>query len=169
MPRVAAIVTAFLVLAPAGSAAPPGDAVYRKLCRAIEVRHVRPLFTHLPAPIQLGGSSDCAFAPRGDPADEVQVFLRIDDGDQTLWKHTGDRPYGTFRQLTLAHARAKWGYQGGRLPSVVDARHGAFTCTLVPLQGGHGLAVPSGAPLAAARTYARRLLGLCADVFAAYR
>ena len=60
------------------------------------------------------------------------VFLRIDDGDQTLWKHRGDHPYGTFRMLSGAGQHAKWGYQGGRLPSVVDARSGTFTCTLIP-------------------------------------
>jgi hypothetical protein len=168
--RIVVVATVCAALAAAAAtAAPPSEAVYRKLCRAIEPQHVRPLFKGAVAPVRLGGSSDCAFSPRGDPADVVQVFLRIDDGDQTLWKHTGDRPYGTFRPLVLAGRRAKWGYEGGRLPSVVDARRGAFTCTLVPLQGGRGLAVPAGAPLAAARAYAQRLLAVCRDVFAAYR
>ena len=163
------LIAAAALAASAATAAPPGAAVYRKLCKAIEPQHVRALFNRPMAPIQLGGSSDCAFSPRGDAADEVQVFLRIDDRDQTLWKHLGDRPYGTFRPLTMPGRRAKWGYEGGRLPSVVDARRGAFTCTLIPLEGGHGLAVPTGAPLAAARTFAQRLLALCGDVFAAYR
>ena len=83
------------------SSAPPTEATYRKLCRAIRVQHVRALFTGPVAPIRLGGSSDCAFFPRGSAAfgSGVQVFLRIDDGDQTLWKHRGDHPYGTFRML----------------------------------------------------------------------
>jgi hypothetical protein len=99
----------------AGAAAPPTEATYRKLCRSIQAEHVRALFTVPLAPIRLGGSSDCAFAPKGGNAlvDGVQVFLRIDDGDQTLWKHRGDHPYGTFRTLTGAGQHAKWGYQGG--------------------------------------------------------
>ena len=98
----------------------------------------------------------------------VKVFLRINDGDRMLWTHRGDRSYGTFRWLSKTHRLAKWGYEGGRLPSVVDARRGSFTCTLVPV-GTSGLAVPTGPALAAARTYARRLLPLCDDVYAAYR
>jgi hypothetical protein len=155
----------------AGAAVPaqsPGDAVYRKLCRAIRPQHVRALFSGAVAPIRLGGDADCAFSPRGgDPeVAGVKVFLRIDDGDRTLWAHRGDRPYGTFRRLVMTGGLAKWGYQGGRLPSVVDARRGSFTCTLIPV-GTAGLAVPTGPTLAAARTYARRLLSLCDDVYAA--
>jgi hypothetical protein len=159
-----------LVCATAASAGSPGDAVYRKLCRAIRPQHVRALFQGPVAPIRLGGSSDCAFSPRGTTPEleGVRVFLRIDDGDQTLWRHLGDRPYGTFRWLSTTGRRAKWGYDGGRLPSVVDARTGTFTCTLIPA-GTTGLAVPSGSPVAAARAYARRLLALCDDVFAAHR
>ena len=147
----------------------PGDAVYRKLCRAIRPQHVQALFSGAVAPIRLGGDADCAFsARRGDPeVGGVKVFLRIDDGDRTLWAHRGDRPYGTFRRLATTDRLAKWGYQGGRLPSVVDARRGSFTCTLIPV-GTAGLAVPRGPALAAARTYARRLLSLCDDVYAAY-
>lgn len=152
------------------SAGSPGDAVYRKLCRSIRPQHVRVLFTGPVGPIRLGGSSDCAFSARGSvpELDGIRVFLRIDDGDQTLWKHLGDRSYGTFRWLSTAGRRAKWGYEGGRLPSVVDARTGNFTCTLIPA-GAKGIAVPSGAPVAAARVFARRLLALCDDVFAAHR
>ncbi|MBA3843814.1 MAG: hypothetical protein H0X39_14580, partial [Actinobacteria bacterium] len=62
---------------------------------------------------------------------------------------------------------ARWGYQGGRLPSVVDARRGLFTCTLIPA-GTAGLAIPAGPALSAARTYVRRLLTLCDDVYAAH-
>jgi hypothetical protein len=159
--------------AAAASAAPlapgPSDAVYRKLCRAIRPQHVHALFSGVVAPIRLGGDADCAFSSRGgDPeVAGVKVFLRIDDGDRTLWAHRGDRPYGAFRWLSKTDRLAKWGYQGGRLPSVVDARRGSFTCTLIPV-GTAGLAIPAGAALAAARTYARRLLALCDDVYAAH-
>jgi len=166
---VLALFSARAATAPAARRAQsPGDAVYRKLCRAIRPQHVRALFTGAVAPIRLGGDADCAFSPRGkDPEVEgVKVFLRIDDGDRTLWAHRGDRPYGTFRWLSKTGRLAKWGYQGGRLPSVVDARRGSFTCTLIP-EGTSGLALPAGPPLAAARTYARRLLALCDDVYAA--
>ena len=156
--------------AAATSGAPPSDAVYRKLCRAIQTQHVRALFTVPIAAIQLGGSSDCSFFPRGGNAlvDGVQVFLRIDDGDQTLWKHRGDHPYGRFRALTGAGQRAKWGYQGGRLPSVVDARTSTFTCTLIPGDVSTKFALARGPALSTARTFAQHLLRLCADVFAAY-
>jgi hypothetical protein len=160
------------VVAPAGRAAsPPSDAVYRKLCRAIQAKHVRALFTAPVAPIQLGGQSDCAFVPRGSNVfvDSVRVFLRIDDGDQTLWKHIGDRSYGRFRVVTGVGRHAKWGYQGGRLPSVADARTGTFTCTVIPTIGGTMFATSPGAALSAAGVYAKRLLALCGDVFAAYR
>jgi hypothetical protein len=169
-PVVLVIVVALLGAA-AANASSPGDAVYRKLCRSIEARHVRALFTEPVAPIQLGGSSDCAFYPRGGQAllDGVRVFLRIDDGDKTLWNHVGDRPYGRFRTLGGVGDHAKWGYQSGRLPSVVDARRGTFTCTVMPSGTGPTYAEGSGAPLTAARAYAVRLLALCSDVFAAYR
>ena len=178
MPRLyllSALLVTAVTLTPVtstASAAPrsgsPDDAVYRKLCRAIRPQHVRALFKGAVAPIRLGGDADCAFSPRGgDPeVAGVKVFLRIDDGDRTLWAHRGDRPYGTFRWLSKKGGLAKWGYQGGRLPSVMDARRGAFTCTLVPV-GTSGLAIPAGPALGAARTYARRLLALCDDVFAA--
>ena len=67
----------------------PSEAEYHKLCRAIHPAHVRALFTAPVAPIQLGGTSDCAFFPRGGNAlvNGVRVFLRIDDGDKTLWLH----------------------------------------------------------------------------------
>ncbi len=147
----------------------PGDAVYRKLCRAIGPQHVRALFSGAVAPIRLGGDADCAFSPQGSDPEVagVKVFLRIDDGDRTLWAHRGDRPYGTFHWLSKTGHLAKWGYEGGRLPSVVDARRGSFTCTLIPV-GMAGLAIPTGPALAAARTYARRLLALCDDVYAAH-
>jgi hypothetical protein len=150
--------------------APPTEAEYRKLCHAIQARHVRALFAVPIAPIQLGGSSDCAFFPRGgDPfSDGVLVFLRIDDGDQMLWQHRGDRPYGKFRALAGAGDRGKWGYEGGRLPSVVDARRGTFTCTLIPAAGGTKFTRDGGTNLSAAQSFARRALRLCADVFAAY-
>ncbi len=153
------------------TAAPPTEATYRKLCRAIRTQHVRALFTTPVAPIHLGGSSDCAFLPRGGAAfgAGVQVFLRIDDGDQTLWKHRGDHPYGKFRPLAVPRAQAKWGYQGGRLPSVVDARDGTFTCTLIPAGGGTGLVGFPGPALTAARSFAERAVRLCEDVFAAHR
>jgi hypothetical protein len=153
----------------APSAQSPGDAVYRKLCRAIRPQHVRALFSGAVSPIRLGGDADCAFSPRGgDPeVAGVKVFLRIEDGDRTLWAHRGDRPYGAFRWLSKTNRLAKWGYEGGRLPSVVDARRGAFTCTLIPV-GTAGLAIPAGAALTAARTYARHLLALCDDVYAAH-
>lgn len=148
---------------------PPSDAEYQQLCNSIGPQHVRALFTRAAAPIRLGGDADCAFSPRGgDPeVAGVKVFLRIDDGDQTLWAHRGDRLYGTFRWLSKSGRLAKWGYEGGRLPSVVDARNGSFTCTLVPV-GTAGLAIPAGSALAAARTYAQRLVALCDDVYAAY-
>jgi hypothetical protein len=151
--------------------APPTEATYRKLCRAIRVQHVRALFTAPVAPIKLGGSSDCAFFPRGGNAfaGGVQVFLRIDDGDQTLWKHRGDHPYGTFRPLAGAGDHAKWGYQFGRRPSVIDARKKTFTCTIIPGDGGTGWAALPGSALGAARSFAERAVRLCADVFAAYR
>jgi hypothetical protein len=168
-----AVLALFSAAAAAASASPrtqsPGDAVYRKLCLAIRPQHVRPLFREGVAPIRLGGDADCAFSPRGTDPEVVgvKVFLRIDDGDRMLWAHRGDRPYGTFRWLSTTGRLAKWGYQGGRLPSVVDARHGSFTCTLIPV-GTSGLAIPAGSALAAARTYARRLLALCDDVYAAH-
>jgi len=163
--------TVGLLGAGAASASSPGDAVYRKLCRSIQARHVRVLFTTAVAPIQLGGSSDCAFYPRGGQAllDGVRVFLRVDDGDKTLWNHSGDRPYGRFRPLAGVGDHAKWGYESGRLPSVADARRGTFTCTVMPSGSGSTYAGGAGPPLAAARAYAVRLLALCADVFAAYR
>lgn len=155
--------------AAAPSAQSPGDAVYRKLCRAIHPQHVAVLFGGAVAPIRLGGDADCAFFPRGgDPeVAGVKVFLRIDDGDRMLWAHRGDRPYGTFRWLSKTGRLAKWGYEGGRLPSVVDARSASFTCTVIPV-GTAGLAVPAGPALTAARTYAGRLLALCDDVYAAH-
>jgi hypothetical protein len=129
------------------------------------------LFSGPVAPIQLGGTSDCAFFPMGGNAliNGVRVFLRIDDGDQTLWKHRGDRPYGAFRVLLGTTVRAKWGYLSGRLPSVVDARRGAFTCTVIPTAGGTKFTSFPGTALAAARRYSLRLVALCGDVFAAYR
>jgi hypothetical protein len=156
--------------AAATASAPPSDAVYRALCRSIRAEHVRALFTTPVAPIHLGGSSDCSFAPKGGNAlvDGVQVFLRIDDGDQTLWQHRGDHPYGTFRSLTGAGQHAKWGYQGGRVPSVVDARTGTFTCTLIPGDATAKFALGRGSALATARGFAGRLVRLCADVFAAH-
>jgi len=146
----------------------PGEAVYRKLCLAIKPQHVRALFSGAIAPIRLGGDADCAFSRRGSDPElaGVKVFLRINDGDRTLWSHRGDRAYGRFRWLSTTGRFAKWGYLGGRLPSVVDARRGAFTCTLIPV-GTAGLAIPVGTDLSAARTYARRLLALCDDVYAA--
>ncbi len=154
----------------ASAAAPPTEVTYRKLCRSIQAQHVRALFTAPLAPIHLGGSSDCAFSPKGGNAlvDGVQVFLRIDDGDQMLWKHLGDRPYGTFRALTGVGQHAKWGYQGGRVPSVVDARTGTFTCTLIPGDVVTKFALARRPALATARTFAQHMLRLCADVFAAY-
>lgn len=171
--RSLAVCTALAVLAGAAAAhagPAPSEAEYHKLCRAIRAAHVRSLFTAPVAPIQVGGTSDCAFFPRGANAltNGVRVFLRIDDGDQTLWKHRGDRPYGTFRSLAGIAAHAKWGYQSGRLPSVVDARHGTFTCTVIPTVGGAKFTPSPGTALAAARRYAQRLLLLCGDVFASY-
>jgi hypothetical protein len=153
------------------AALPPTEASYRKLCRAIHADHIRALFAGPVAPIELGGSSDCAFRPRSGGAlgARVQVFLRIDDGDQTLWKHRGDHPYGKFRTLALAGAQAKWGYEGGRLPSVVDARKDTFTCTVIPAAGGTGFVGLPGSALTAARSFAQRAVRLCADVFAADR
>jgi hypothetical protein len=153
------------------ASSPPSEATYRQICRSIKAAHVRALFTVPVAPIQLGGSSDCAFFPRGgNPfVDGIRVFLRIDDGDQTLWKHLGDHPYGTFRTLVGAGQHAKWGYQGGRLPSVVDARSGTFTCTLIPGDAGARFALGHGSALATARSFAQHLLRLCADAFAAHR
>lgn len=153
--------------APAQAKSP--DDVYARLCRAIKPGHVRMLFNGAVAPIRLGGDADCAFSPRGrDPeVAGVKVFLRINDGDRMLWSHRGDRSYGAFRRLATTGRLAKWGYEGGRLPSVIDARRGSFTCTLIPV-GTAGLAIPTGPALAAARTYARRLLKLCDDVYAAH-
>ena len=164
-------VTALATAAPipaAQHAQGPGEAVYRKLCRAIRPEHVRALFKGAVAPIRLGGDADCAFSPRGGNPElnGVKVFLRIDDGDRTLWAHRGDRPYGTFRWLSKSGRLAKWGYERGRVPSVLDARRGAFTCTLIPV-GTAGLAIPAGSALSAARAYAQRLVALCDDVYAA--
>jgi len=171
--RLLPVVLALGVGAAAANAAQPipREAVYHRLCRSIQARHVRALFTRPAAPVKLGGSSDCTFYPRGGSqfVDAVQVYLRIDDGDRTLWEHRGDRSYGRFRPLTGAGVRAKWGYEGGRLPSVVDARKETFTCTVIPDAGGRRFASVSGAPPAAARTFAGRLVALCVDVFAAYR
>jgi hypothetical protein len=166
---VALLALSSVAAAAAPSAPGPSEAVYRNLCRAIRPQHVRALFSGPVAPIRLGGDADCAFSLRGgDPnVAGVKVFLRIDDGDRTLWAHRGDRSYGTFRRLPKTDRLAKWGYQGGRLPSVLDARRGTFTCTLIPVGTG-GLAIPAGPALAAARSYARRLLALCDDVYAAH-
>lgn len=167
-----ALLALLSLAAAAGAAAPsaqsPGDAVYRKLCLAIRAPHVRALFTGAVAPIRLGGDADCAFSVRGgDPeVAGVKVFLRIDDGDRMLWAHRGDIPYGTFRWLSKTGRLAKWGYESGRLPSVVDARRGSFTCTLIPV-GTDGLAIPACPDLTAARTYAGKLVALCDDVYAA--
>jgi hypothetical protein len=154
----------------APSAQSPSDSVYRKLCRAIRPEHVAALFTGPVAPIRLGGDADCAFFPRGgDPEIAgVKVFLRIDDGDRMLWTHRGDRPYGAFHWLSKTGRLTKWGDDGRPLPSVVDARRGSFTCTTIPV-GLAGLAIPAGPTLTAARTYARRLLALCDDVYAVHR
>jgi hypothetical protein len=64
--------------------------------------------------------------------------------------------------------RAKWGYLSGRLPSVVDARRGTFTCTVIPIVGGARFTRLPGTALTAARRYAERLVALCGDVLAAY-
>ena len=167
---VCAALAALACAATARAGPAPSDAEYHKLCRSITPAHVRALFTAPVAPIQLGGTQDCAFFPRGGNAlvNGVRVFLRIDDGDQTLWKHRGDHPYGAFRSLVGIAAHAKWGYQSGRLPSVVDARSGTFTCTVIPTVGGTKFTPSPGTALAAARRYAQRLLLLCGDVFAAY-
>jgi len=151
------------------SGQPPSDAEYRTLCRSFGPQHVRALFRGAVAPIRLGGAADCAFSPRGGNPEVtgVKVFLRIDDGDRTLWAHHGDRPYGTFHWLSKTGRLSKWGYEGGRLPSIVDARHASFTCTLIPI-GTAGLAIPGGPAFAAARTYAQRLLTLCDDVYRTY-
>jgi len=168
--RSLVVLVALAVTAAAHAAPAPTEAEYHKLCRAINPAHVRPLFTAPAAPIQVGGSSDCAFYPRGGNAlvNGVRVFLRIDDGDETLWKQKGDHPYGAFRSLVGIAAHAKFGYQSGRLPSVVDARRGTFTCTVIPTAGGTRFTPSLGTALAAARRYAQRLLLLCGDVFAAY-
>jgi hypothetical protein len=165
------LVVSLILAATATAGAPPSNAEYRHLCRSIQAQHVRTLFTAAVAPIHLGGSSDCAFSSKGGNAlvNGVQVFLRIDDGDQTLWKHRGDHPYGTFRVLTGAGQHAKWAYQGGRAPSVVDARSGTFTCTLIPGDDVTKFALAKGPALTTARSFAKNLLRLCADVFAAYR
>jgi hypothetical protein len=165
---VACVALQCAAVAHAGAA--PSEAKYHKLCRAIRPVHVRALFTTPVAPMQLGGSSDCAFFPKGSNGltNGVRVFLRIDDGDQTLWKHRGDRPYGRFRSLVGITVRAKWGYLSGRLPSVVDARRGTFTCTVIPIVGGARFTPLPGTALTAARRYAERLVALCGDVFAAY-
>lgn len=63
--------------------------------------------------------------------------------------------------------RAKWGYLSGRLPSVIDARRGTFTCTVIPTVGGTKFTPFPGTAIASARRYAQRLVALCADVFAA--
>ena len=167
--RLSLLLLATLALAGAASAAQaPSDAVYRKLCRAIRAQDIQALFRGPVAPIRLGGDADCAFSRRGGDPElaGVKVFLRINDGDRSLWSHRGDRAYGRFHWLSETGRLAKWGYRGGRLPSVVDARRGAFTCTLIPV-GTTGLAIPVGLDLAAARAYAQRLLALCDDVFAA--
>jgi len=168
--RSLVVLTALVVATAAQASTAPSEAEYHRLCRAIHPAHVRALFTTAVAPIQVGGSSDCAFFPRGGNAlaNGVRVFLRIDDGDKTLWLHKGDHPYGTFRPLVGIAVHAKWGYQSGRLPSVVDARHGTFTCTVIPTVGGAKFTPSPGTALAAARRYAQRLLLLCGDVFAAY-
>ena len=81
-----------LFAATSAAATPPSEAVYRKLCRSIQTQHARALFVAPLAPIHLGGTSDCSFSAKGGNAlvDGIQMFLRIDDGDQTLWKHRGD-------------------------------------------------------------------------------
>ncbi len=181
MPRRRSLFTLFVALvalcsaavaeAPAATRAKgPSDAVYRKLCLAIKPGHVQALFNGAVARIRLGGDADCAFSRRGSDPEVagVKVFLRIDDGDRTLWNHRGDRAYGSFSWLSKTGPTGKGGYEGGRLPSVVDARRGSFTCTLIPV-GTTGLATPAGPALADARIYAERLLALCDDVYAARR
>jgi len=60
------VVLAALVAATAAQAGTaPSEAEYHKLRRAIHPAHVRALFTAPVAAIQVGGTSDCAFFPRG--------------------------------------------------------------------------------------------------------
>ena len=97
----------------APSARGQGEAVYHKLCCAIQLQHVRVLFGGTVAPIRLRGDADCAFSPQGgDPeVAGVKVFLRIDDGNRTLWAHRGDRPYapsaGSRRRTVVQSGASK--------------------------------------------------------------
>jgi len=146
----------------AAHAAPPApsDAEYHKLCGDQAATFARSSLAGAADPARR--PSDCAFFPRRNAlTNGIRVFLRIDDGDQTLWS-TGDHPYGTFA-AGGDRARAKWGYQSGRLPSVVDARRGAFTCTVIPSRGTKVHALPGNGPrpralCAAALTALRRRL-----------
>src|SRR4051812_30230892 len=65
--RSLVVLVALVAVAAAHAGTPPSEAEYHKLCRAIEPVHVRALFT-APTAIQIGGSQDCAFSPRGGNA-----------------------------------------------------------------------------------------------------
>ncbi len=122
-----------------------------------------------------GGASDCQFAPKGSESGirTLNVYLRLHDGDKTLYDHVGDISYGTFRALTGLGYQAKWGSSGGGPPTVVDVRSSPFTCTVIPptteddLTLDHpGLATDAPIDPAVAAAFARALGRLCTDIFA---
>jgi hypothetical protein len=146
---------------------------YPALCRRIDPADAQRLFRVRLGLMTTGGSSDCQFAPRGSTSDleTVRVYLRIHDGDKTLYDHVGDIDYGTFRELDGLGYQAKWAAGPGTAPTVVDVRDGSFTCTVIPpsdpevtalrTSGGAGSHV---APAQAA-SYALEIGALCRDIF----
>ena len=103
------------------------------------------------------------------------MFLRIDDSDKgLLYNHVGDISYGRFAPQSGLGYQAKMGTTPRSPPTVVDVRHGNFTCTIIrrprsPISPSRTPAVPSTrpSPEGAAQAYARKIGELCRDVFAA--
>ena len=123
--RSLVVLVALAVKAPSRTPAPRRARRSTTSCAARSSRRTSAALHGAGAPIQLGGSSDCAFFPRGGNAlvNGVRVFLRIDDGDQTLWKHKATtrtarsaRWWGSPRMRSAATSPA-----GSRRSSTPDA------------------------------------------------
>ncbi len=133
------------------------------------------LFRRPIGPMHTGGSSDCQFSPSGstDDTDTLKVYLRIGDADKTLYDHVGDISYGTFQPLTGVGYQAKWGSYPHSAPTIVDVRHGHFTCSVIPPYAIEVLTLPHAGSATdptvartAAQAYATQIAQLCHDVFA---
>ncbi len=155
----------------------PTQDPYPALCRLIAVPDAQSLFSRPLGPMTTGGGSDCQFAPRGtaSDADILKVYLRLDDGDKTLFNHVGDISYGRFTPLTGLGYQAKWGSQGFGPPTVVDVRSGSFTCTVIPPSNEAATTLDhpgqeTDAPIdrSASTAFARSIGLLCRDIFRAH-